>query len=214
MAANKKNKRDLFDRWSTRYDTDVDAGTFPFVGYQATLSTIIRLADFEPNHRVLDLGVGTGNLAKRVPLPAHQIWCADFSAKMLENAQKTLPESQFFQVDLRDEFWPPEMKGPFDRIISAYTFHEFSNRYKIALIQRLFSESLAPGGLLVIGDISFKTRRHFDAAHQAYRGLWDEAEYYWCAGEMIQRLQAAGFNTAYEQVSACGGAYRILFKVS
>ena len=57
----------LFDTWATRYDTAVAAGgdDFPFAGYDEVLATAVRAAGARPSLRVLELGIGTGNLAER-----------------------------------------------------------------------------------------------------------------------------------------------------
>ena len=55
----------LFDRWAGSYDaefTSSDAG-FPFDGYDMVLREAVRQAAAGPGMRVLDLGIGTGNLA-------------------------------------------------------------------------------------------------------------------------------------------------------
>jgi putative AdoMet-dependent methyltransferase len=207
MVGYDRKRKVLFDRWSTRYDRDVSEGKFPFIGYRDVLISIIRLAEIEPVHQILDLGVGSGNLAKLVPVPARQIWGVDFSDGMLESARAVLPDSPLIQVELQRDEWPPEMKGPFDRIISAYTFHEFTNQRKIELIQRLTHECLVPGGLIVIGDISFQSLQRWEKAHQAYLDLWDEKEFYWCSNQIIPSLQSLAFSVRYEQVSKCGGVY-------
>jgi len=214
MDSSKVNRKDLFDQWAARYDDDVNEGEFPFTGYHEVLMTILRLAEIKPDQRVLDLGVGTGNLSSLLKERTSQVWGADFSEAMLQKASQIVPQLCLFQVDLCSKEWPPGMKGLFERIVSAYTFHEFSDSYKITLLQRLAEESLAAQGLIVIGDISYKTRSEIDEAHQSLAGLWDEVEHYWCAEKMIPQMVKAGFKVAYEQVSPCGGVYRLFYQMA
>ena len=206
MAA-ESNRKELFDRWSSYYDESVNRDAFPFTGYKDVMKTILRLADLEADQRILDLGVGTGNLSKLLVKITTQVWGADFSEEMLKRARSVLPQSHLIQVDLRSDLWPGTLQGPFDRILSAYTFHEFSDAYKVTLLLRLARESLTPDGLIVIGDISYPTRSQFSKAHQDLLGLWDEEEYYWCAEKLIPQLEETGFKVDYEQVSECGGVY-------
>ncbi len=204
-----KKRKVLFDRWSENYDQNVHEGEFPFIGYKKVLMTLCQMADVKPGQRLLDLGVGTGNLSKRLIHVTDLIWGADFSHQMLKKARAVLPQSHLIQVDLVSEDWPKALQGPFDRILSAYTLHEFSDVDKTSLLLRLARQSLAEDGMIVIGDISFQTPFELSQAHQKYSGLWDEEEYYWCAEKMLPQLREVGFETDYEQVSSCAGVYRL-----
>ena len=208
-SISEKNRKELFDRWSAYYDKSVNRDVFPFIGYKDVLVTSLRLADLDAGHRILDLGVGTGNLSRFLIEITDQVWGADFSEEMLKRAEAVLPQSHLIQVDLRSNDWPGAMQGPFDRILSAYTFHEFTDAYIAALLLRLARESLTADGLIVIGDISYQTKSQFEEAHQALLGFWDEDEYYWCAEKMLPQLEETGLKVDYEQVSVCGGVYRI-----
>lgn len=55
-----------FDKWAQTYDRDVGrpSDNFPFAGYAQALQTVWEQSQAEPGMTVLDLGVGTGNLAK------------------------------------------------------------------------------------------------------------------------------------------------------
>lgn len=198
----------LFENWAKNYDQDVsDWDAFPFIGYGDVHEKMIGLANLQASHNVLDLGIGTGNLAKQLPIPDTHICGVDFSNAMLAKARAVLPRAQLIQADLVGSDWPTEMKQPFDRILSAYTFHEFPDMVKIHILERLKRCCLAPSGLMVIGDISFEDQKHFDRAHRALKGLWDEDEYYWRAKPLTESLEAVGFSVEYNQVSSCAGVY-------
>jgi ubiquinone/menaquinone biosynthesis C-methylase UbiE len=55
----------LFDHWAKEYDSAVSDGQFPFTSYATILDEVVRLAEVSSSMRVLDLGIGTGNLAGR-----------------------------------------------------------------------------------------------------------------------------------------------------
>ena len=55
----------LFDRWAEHYDHSVRSATGLHEGYCEVLDRVVQLAEARPGMRVLDLGVGTGNLARR-----------------------------------------------------------------------------------------------------------------------------------------------------
>ena len=72
MAENPKRQA-LCDRWSAQYDKDVNEGAFPFTDYDRTLNALVELGEFSTTNRVLDVGIGTGNLAARLPIPPERI---------------------------------------------------------------------------------------------------------------------------------------------
>jgi len=88
-------QQDVFDAWANDYDSAVDSGSsFPFAGYAAVLSTVVRYADVEAPHTVLDVGTGTGNLAQRFAPTGCTLWGIDFSDATLEQACRKVPEMQ------------------------------------------------------------------------------------------------------------------------
>jgi putative AdoMet-dependent methyltransferase len=196
-----------FDDWATQYDQDVDGEGFPFTGYQRVLTEIVRLADVRGGMTLLDLGVGTGNLAELFLPSGCELWCTDFSSQMLEQARVKLPSAHLSLHDLRQPF-PPSLQRRFDRIVSAYVFHHFEMDEKIMIIDRLIKESLIPGGCLVIGDISFPNQQTLDAVRQAASDQWDD-ELYWVAAEALPALHAIHVEAAYFQISNCAGIYQL-----
>ena len=196
-----------FDQWAAAYDEDVTGETFPFTGYRRALEEVVRLAGAHPGLQVLDLGVGTGNLATLFAAQGSELWCTDFSGEMLARARVKLPAARFFQHDLRRPF-PPELTRRFDRIVSAYVFHHFELPEKVDLIERLVREHLNPGGRLVIADISFSTVEDRESLRRTLGDHWEE-EIYWIAAEILPAIEARGLAVAYTQVSNCAGVYCI-----
>jgi putative AdoMet-dependent methyltransferase len=199
----------LFDRWAQTYDQSVQmADAFPFAGYETILNEITRRAEAQPTMQVLDIGIGTGNLAKRLVGSGCTLWGVDFSAEMLAKARATLPQAKLVQADILKE-WPDELQRPFDRIVSAYVFHEFDLAHKIALLQKIMQHYCAPCGCVIIGDIAFPTAEIHAQARQYWDKSWDDDEYYWTADETLSACQQVGLQAHYTQLSACGGVFTI-----
>jgi cyclopropane fatty-acyl-phospholipid synthase-like methyltransferase len=207
MKASREDRVDLFDRWAKTYDRSVGADSFPLAGYDDILDTIARLAEIEPDHRFLDVGIGAGALAERIAASGCELWGVDFSEEMLKRARAKLPTAHLVRADLLDG-WPEGLPDRFDRVVSAYVFHEFADDAKLRLIEDLAGR-VALDGRIVIGDVAFPDARAMDECRRAWRTAWDEAEHYWTAESMQRVLEDAGFTVKYEQVSFCGGVFSL-----
>jgi len=197
-----------FDSWAEDYDQSVaNTENFPFTGYNQVLDKVAYLADPQPGMQVLDLGIGTGNLAMRFDAMGCEIWGTDFSATMLRKAHLKLPEARLFQADLRST-WPTALKHRFDCIVSAYVFHHFELRKKVEITESFARERLNPGGILIIADIAFQDWRTLKSIKFAVGDEWED-EYYWMATESIPALKEVGLRVEYIQVSSCAGIFTI-----
>jgi putative AdoMet-dependent methyltransferase len=195
-----------FDQWAETYDQDVvSQSRFPFAGYAEVLSTVVGLAEARPGMNVLDIGTGTGNLARRFAEAGCHLWATDFSPSMLERARTKLPNATLMLHDLNAP-WPAELQRSFDRIVSGYVWHHFKLEQKVALVAELASDHLAPGGRVILADISFPEAAALRRFANEVGDAWEE-EYYWLADESIKALQAAGLQATYQQVSECAGVY-------
>jgi putative AdoMet-dependent methyltransferase len=201
----------LFDAWAERYDTAVIASdeTFPFAGYQQLLAAAVQSAQPQPGMRVLDLGIGTGNLTAPFLTAGCQVWGLDFSAAMLRQARARLPQLHLVQADLRAA-WPLTPRPLFDRIVSAYVLHEFDLPTKISLLQQAAAHYLAADGFIVVADIAFPTTAARTAAAQQWADLWDEAEFYWAADQTTAACATAGLQVTYRQISSCTGLFTFM----
>ena len=103
-----------------------------------------------PALTILELGIGTGETAKRV-LAAHpdaRLTAIDSSEKMIERARRVVP-----QVDLRlARLEDPLPDGPFDLVVSALAVHHLDGPGKQDLFRRV-AGVLTPGGTFVLADV-------------------------------------------------------------
>lgn len=103
--------------------------------------------------RVLELGVGTGNLTARVleRFPQSTVVGYDLSSEMLARARAKLASAgervHLHEGDISQTAYP----GLFDAVISAIAVHHVPPRAKSILFHRLF-DTLRPGGVLILGD--------------------------------------------------------------
>jgi len=214
-------REQLFDEWAESYDESVDERSgFPFEGYERILDLVAERAGVEPGMDILDLGIGTGNLAGRLVGRGCSIWGLDFSLKMLAKVHAKYPQIELLKADIKGD-WPIDVDRRFDRVVSAYVLHEFDVESRVRLLSKLVCDHLIEVGRLVVGDISFQTIAARDEAEKLFSGTWDEKkktwegslwdgdEHYWAADETAESLAAVGLTASYEQVSFCGGVYVI-----
>lgn len=203
--AQEHDRLSLFDRWAAKYDQAVrGAAGFPFAGYDRVLGAVFRAARVQQGMRVLDVGVGTGNLARLFLDAGCQVWGVDVSTKVLAQARQRLPGVRLVRADLTRRL-PEEVRVGFDRIVSTYFFHEFPMTEKVALITRLTDHALNPGGFLVVGDVGFPDRKAFELAREHWAREWDEEAFYWVGDEAVRALEQAGFDAVYTQVTVSAG---------
>ncbi|MDA0239175.1 MAG: class I SAM-dependent methyltransferase, partial [Proteobacteria bacterium] len=69
--------------------------------------------------RVLELGCGTGDLLAQLK-PSHGVG-VDFSARMVETAQRNHPDLTFLVGDAEDDDFISGLDGPFDYIVLSDT---------------------------------------------------------------------------------------------
>jgi tRNA (cmo5U34)-methyltransferase len=99
---------------------------------------------------VLELGVGTGETARRVrALHPRASWTGiDASEPMLARARETLPDADLRPRRLED----PLPDGPFDLVVSALAVHHLPAEGKRDLFRRV-AGVVAPSGVFVLGDV-------------------------------------------------------------
>ncbi len=137
---------DTFDREARDYERQRRRLIPPYDSFYDTAVDALTLAG-RPLVRVLDLGAGTGLLARRIAdvLPHAELTLLDGAPSMLEQACAALGDrARYIVGDLGD----PLPDGPWDAVVSALAIHHLEDEGKRALFARLH-DALAPGGVFV-----------------------------------------------------------------
>ena len=130
-----------------RYPTAIRAEIPRFDEFQDAVAA--ATTDVEAD-AVLELGVGTGETARRVrKLHPNASWTGiDASEPMLMRARDALPDADL----RRSRLEAPLPEGPFDLVISALAVHHLDSAGKQDLFSRI-PTTLQPEGCFVLGDV-------------------------------------------------------------
>ncbi|MDD7793603.1 methyltransferase domain-containing protein [Clostridium sp. 'White wine YQ'] len=146
-----------FNDWAKRYDDFIkeDKGNLNiYKNYELILEDVYNKA-INTEHiikNILEIGVGTGNLASKFLNKDINIIGIDQSREMLAVAKEKFPRlkvrlGEFLKIPYCDKF--------FDVIVSTYAFHHLNNQEKcIAIVEML--RVLKDNGKIVIGDLMFR----------------------------------------------------------
>ncbi len=135
----------------TRYFDTVLASTLKEEKFK---SLLVRQANVQPGHQILDVGCGTGTLAvliKQAVPEAHVVGLdADGAALEIarEKAAKAEVEIEFHEALAWEAAFEPKS---FERVVSSLVLHHLLDRDKLRTLQ-LVRECLLPDGELHIAD--------------------------------------------------------------
>ena len=109
---------------------------------------------------VLEIGCGTGSLARRLAVRAQNVIALDLSSEMIRVARSHsagFQNLQFLQADAMSWDFPA---SHFDCIVTVATLHHLQIREVLPKIK----ESISPGGVLIIVDLFEPARTLFTPA--------------------------------------------------
>jgi cyclopropane fatty-acyl-phospholipid synthase-like methyltransferase len=114
---------------------------------ESVAQAIVRKIDLNERMHLLDLGAGTGLLARRLSPSVEKIVAVDTSAGMLRKLSEAAPEIETVQSDILD-YHPAEK---FDGIVSSMTLHHIEDTQW--LMKHLYS-LLKKGGFIALADLA------------------------------------------------------------
>ena len=199
-----------FDLWADSYDESVrhadQSGEYPFAGYTALMNVVYGTVMTKAPVKVLDVGIGTAVLSKKLYDAGCDITGIDFSTEMLEITRGKLPNARLLQCDFTKGL-PPELSGEtFDFIISTYALHHLEEEAQTAFILSLLA-LLTPRGKILIGDVCFPTEDALRQCRDQSGNLWDDEENYIVFSKLRESLK--GYSASFQAFSFCGGVIEI-----
>jgi demethylmenaquinone methyltransferase/2-methoxy-6-polyprenyl-1,4-benzoquinol methylase len=199
--------QDLFTRIASRYDL---MNRLMTAGQDVRWrKEVIRRAGLHPNACLLDLGAGTGDLAREglAQQPTARITAADFTFEMMRAGRK--PADAFGWANA-DALYLPFPDQSFHAVVSGFLMRNVVDN--LAALREQF-RVLKPGGRIVILDTTRPKRNllspfiwlHMHVVipllgtllsgqRDAYTYLPDSTEAFLTAEELASRMAAAGFS--------------------
>lgn len=160
---------------------------------------LISLLDFQKGERILDLGCGTGDLAKKLADAGVEVLGIDSSADMIKQANQKYPEVSFHIGDAT----ALEFQAEFDAVFSNAVLHWIKEPEK-ALTS--VYESLKSGGRFVadfggIGNVQTITDEMIEQIKQAGFTFTNQQFpwYFPSIGEYAALMEKAGFHVLFAQ---------------
>lgn len=146
-----------FDDWSKSYDEFVrkdNTSLQIYKNYDRILNEVFvkSTKNFNSDSKLLEIGVGTGNLSKLFLDKNYNIIGIDQSREMLNIAKQKFPK---LKLRLGEFLKIPFENNTFDSIVSTYAFHHLDDEEKIIAIQEML-RVLKSDGKIVIGDLMFE----------------------------------------------------------
>ena len=205
-----KIRKELFDQWAKGYNKSVLKSekevSYPFAGYSEVKYSIFDIISNKHKAKVLEMGVGTGEITKQLYDLGYEITGVDLSSEMIEIAKSHMKNATFILADFSDAL--NEAYNKFDFIVFSYSIHHLSYNDQIELLIKL-SDYLNEGGVIIIGDVSTFTVEDMNQLQNKYAAIWDDEEYY----PIFKKYQLSRlidtYNLSYIQINEVAGIYKL-----
>jgi ubiquinone/menaquinone biosynthesis C-methylase UbiE len=143
------------------------------MGAGHTRQLLIDQAGLQPNHRILEIGCGTGTLLTLIArqYPVITAVGLDPDPKALARARTKAHRSRVtIQFDQGFADRTPYADATFDRVLSSFMFHHLSAQDKLPTLREV-RRVLRPGGMFVMLDFAGDAKqgwlgRHMHAGHR------------------------------------------------
>lgn len=199
-----------FDIWSFKYDSDVRESDkeerYAFAAYEKIMDRICEILEGVPGHNLLDVGIGTGKLARKLLAKGYSVTGVDFSQNMLKEAAQSNPDAVLITWDFSKGLPDYIKTHDYSAVLCNYAIHHLTPCEKKVLISDM-AKCLDPEGIIVIGDVMTETLEEMNYAMGKDADLWDKDEYYIIVDEFKEQISE--YHMEFEKLSYCSGVLMI-----
>ncbi|MBN1563329.1 MAG: class I SAM-dependent methyltransferase [Anaerolineae bacterium] len=140
--------------------------------YASALALVIEAlcAALPDEPTILDLGAGTGNLARRVlgAIPNSYVTLIDFSLNMLSEAPDVLADFKGRYNTICEDFFAFDMPpATFDGIVSSFAIHHARGRAEYGRLYQRIRSWLKPGMVFACCDVVAGSNQQWTAMNEA-----------------------------------------------
>ncbi|PKK95524.1 MAG: hypothetical protein CVV60_00845 [Tenericutes bacterium HGW-Tenericutes-5] len=204
-----KIRKELFDQWARSYNNSVlkseKEGTYPFAGYSEIKYSIIDMISHTKKAKVLEMGVGTGEITKPLYDLGYDITGVDLSDKMIEIAKIHMKKAAFIVADFSTAL--NQISNKFDFIVFSYSIHHLNYNDQIELLLKL-NDYLNEDGVIIIGDVSTFEVEEMNQLQNKYSAIWDDEEYYPILKKYKLSRLIDIYKLSYVQINEVAGVYK------
>jgi 2-polyprenyl-3-methyl-5-hydroxy-6-metoxy-1,4-benzoquinol methylase len=201
-------RKELFDRWAIGFNKSVlkseKEGSYPFVGYSEVKYSIFDIISSKQKAKVLEMGVGTGEITKPLYDLGYEITGVDLSNKMIEIAKSKMKNATFISADFSNAL--NQISNKFDFIVFSNSIHHLSYNDQIEVLTNL-NNYLYEDGVIIIGDVSTFTIEDMNQLQNKYAAIWADEEYYPILKKYQLSRLADIFIISYTQINEVAGVY-------
>ncbi len=193
---------EIFEDWAESYDQTIAGQELEYQEVFLHYEDILQEVAQRSIGRVLEFGVGTGNLTKKLLNNGLSVTGIEPSQAMRRMANEKLDN----QVPiLEGDFFRFPSSLPFDTVVSTYVFHHLTDEEKASAIN-CFSKRLPSGGKLVFADTMYESIQAYhkaisDALQKEFHHLAEDLqrEYYTTIPYLKEVLEKNSFEASFKQ---------------
>ncbi|MFC7063085.1 methyltransferase domain-containing protein [Halobacillus seohaensis] len=195
---------DLFNEWASSYD-DTVSGSDPeykevFEGYDKMLQ---ELADLSVSP-VLEFGVGTANLTKKIIAQNKVVVGIEPSEEMRRIANLKCPEAAIYAGDF---IHFPALEMPIRSVVSSFAFHHLNDQEKRLVLKEYYDKLEIDGEIIFIDTLfrneAYKNKLIQEAEQKGFLNLAQDlqTEYYSYQDDLEQMFLQLGFEVSFKQIN-------------
>ncbi len=193
---------EVFESWATSYDQAVTGEDPQYREVFKDYDTILDEVAIKSVGTVLEFGVGTGNLSRKLIDLKHEVIGIEPSDPMRKLAKEKYPTLTVLEGDFLS--YPPLSKE-INTITSTYAFHHLNEQEKQIAIAN-FYKVLPAGGKVVFADTAYENEQtkkeiHASAKKNGHLDLLKDlqTEYYPFLEDLKRYFEEAGFSFESKQ---------------